>query len=372
MVHREREDYLLAMHLQPGLGAGKILQLLQQQGLEALCECFEAPHRFAVLTEKQQQDLKNPDWEGVEQIRTWAQQDRHTLLTWFDPRYPELLKQIPDAPLLLYASGQIEALQEPQLAIVGSRHCSRQGEQLAFEMAAHLGRSGLSICSGMALGIDAQAHRGALSAQAPTLAVLGTGIDRIYPARHRDLAHQIFEQGLLLSELPLGSKPLKGHFPRRNRIISGLSVGTLVVEASLNSGSLITAQLALDQGREVFAIPGSIHNPLAKGCHRLIRQGAQLVETAQEILLDLQPHLEQQLEADDPQPHLSAQPKALDEAYQNLLECMGFEPVGIDELALVSGLTTAEVSSMLLILELEGLVLPAAGGHYQRTTPRRA
>ncbi|HDP89853.1 MAG TPA: DNA-protecting protein DprA, partial [Thioalkalivibrio sp.] len=265
-----------------------------------------------------------------------------------------------------FVAGEPRLLLTPQLAIVGSRHPTPGGRESAYEFARHLAGHGLTITSGLALGIDAAAHEGALAAPGLTVAVAATGLDRVYPSRHRALAHEIAEQGALVSEFSVGTGTRAEHFPRRNRIISGLAVGTLVVEAALRSGSLITARLATDQGREVFAIPGSIHNPLARGCHRLIRDGAKLVETAQDILeeLDLSPT------AGPPEQATDAPTVELDAEYHHLLMCMGYDPVPIDTLVQRSGLTTEAVSSMLLVLELRNLVASLNGGRYERIKPR--
>ncbi|MDX1655862.1 MAG: DNA-processing protein DprA, partial [Candidatus Competibacteraceae bacterium] len=271
--------------------------------------------------------------------------------------------------------GDIQLLNWPQLAVVGSRNPTPAGRETAREFAAHLARGGLAITSGLARGVDAAAHRGALEAEGATVAVLGTGPDRVYPARNRDLAHAIAATGgALVSELPPGTAVAAEHFPRRNRLISGLSLGVLVVEAALKSGSLITARLAAEQGREVFAIPGSIHNPLARGCHNLIRQGAKLVETAADILEELgaQAGLNPPVEnpqADPAQGGSALQPQrdgALDEDYRYLLQCLGDGPVSVDALVERSTLTAEAVSSMLLILELQGFVAAAPGGLYAR------
>ena len=267
---------------------------------------------------------------------------------------------------LLFGHGDPGLLCSPQLAIVGSRNPSVSGRQTAGEFAAHLAAVGITISSGLASGIDGAAHLGALRADGFTLAVAATGLDRVYPADHRDLAHRIAEQGVLVSEFPPGTPPRRDHFPRRNRIIAGLALGTLVVEAAVRSGSLITARLAAEQGREVFAIPGSIHNPLARGCHRLIRQGAKLVETAQDVLEELAPLLGTRSSAaslsDDEPPQLRLQ--TLDPEYRQLLASLGHDPLPADQLIERSGLTAEAVSSMLLLLELEGYVSSAPGGRY--------
>jgi DNA processing protein len=237
------------------------------------------------------------------------------------------------------------------------------GAETARDFARSLSRAGLVITSGLALGVDSASHQGALDGGGQTVAVFGTGLDRVYPARNRKLAHAIVEQGgALVSEYPPGMEPLPANFPRRNRIISGLSLGTLVVEAALRSGSLITARYAAEQGREVFAIPGSIHNPLARGCHRLIRQGAKLVETAQDIIEELAPQLRAALAEAGPDRGEAEQP-GMDEEYRRLLECLDDGTSSVDQLVQRSGLTADAVSSMLLLLELQGYVVSTAGGY---------
>lgn len=313
--------------------------------------------------------LRNPDWGSVETDLRWAEQPGNHLITLHDPGYPAQLREIPDPPPLLFVHGDPEVLRTPQLAMVGSRNPSMSGIETAREFAYHLAASGLSITSGLAIGIDGACHSGAMEAGGITIAVTGTGLDRVYPASQHELAHKIAEQGALVSEFPPETQVRPGNFPRRNRIISGLCLGTLVVEAAHKSGSLITARLASEQGREVFAIPGSIHNPLARGCHRLIRQGAKLVETAGDILEELAPLL-RDLEPLPPHADNSEavyQQRKLDPEYQLLIECMGFDPVQIDLLIERSGLTAEVVSSMLILLELEGHVSSAPGGIYCRT-----
>ena len=317
------------------------------------------------LPEPERQAVLHPDETAIEQALKWCDTENHHLLHPDALDYPELLRQIPDAPILLYVAGDTTALTLPALAIVGSRNPTRGGVHNAFEFSRFLGGSGFCIVSGLAQGVDTAAHRGALAAGAMTVAVLGHGIDRVYPAANHQLAHDIAAGGALVSEYALGSPPRKHHFPQRNRLISGLSMGTLVVEAARRSGSLITARLSSEQGREVFAIPGSIHNPLSRGCHRLIREGAKLVETAADIVDELGAlagHLMQNSEQHAPAP-VAALP---DGEYESLLDVLGFDPVSADELAGRSGLTIAQVSSMLLILELEGIVEAHTGGRYSR------
>jgi len=294
----------------------------------------------------------------------WLQVPHHHIIHSGADDFPELLTEIPDAPSRLYVSGNLDALHLPSLAIVGSRNPTRGGLQNAFEFARHLGASGFCIVSGLAEGIDAAAHEGALRAGAMTVAFLGNGIDKIYPSCNHELAQRIARTGAVCSEYPLGSPPRKQHFPRRNRLISGLSTGTLVVEAARRSGSLISARLASEQGREVFAIPGSIHNPLSRGCHQLIRQGAKLVESADDIVSELGPmvsHLMQKTRAAAAETPVATH---YDKDYTLLMETLSYDPTSADEVAEHSGLTIDQVSSMLLILELEGRIEAQAGGRY--------
>ena len=315
--------------------------------------------------------LQDPPWDRVDAELEWQQQQHNHILTLADPGYPTLLREIVGAPPVLYVLGLIECLLMPQLAMVGSRNPTPDGSENAFEFARSLAGSGLAVTSGLAIGIDTEAHRGALSSGGLTVAVAGTGLDRVYPARNRELAHRIAERGALVSEFPLGSAPQKGNFPRRNRVLSGLSLGTLVVEATLRSGSLITARLAMEQGREVFAIPGSIHNPLARGCHRLLRDGAKLVEDAEDVLEELGPLANVALDTSVvPTPDAEVGLPVEDPEYQILLDAMGFDPVPVDWVVERSGLTAETVSSMLLILELNGGISAMPGGLYSRTGKR--
>lgn len=300
--------------------------------------------------------------KAVNQDMEWAEIKGNRIITIQDPLYPNTLKSVARPPPILFSSGNQELLNQTQLAMVGSRNPSPNGRENAHAFAKYLANNGITITSGLALGIDGAAHQGALDANGWTIAITGTGLDTVYPRRHQKLAEQIKENGLIISEFPTGTAPAASNFPRRNRIISGLSSGVLVVEATLRSGSLITARYALEQGREVFAIPGSIHNPLARGCHALIRQGAKLVETAQDILEELGPFVTQ------PTPNNSTPNNSpeLDPEYIKLLRCIGHESVSSDELVECSGLTPQAVSSMLLLLELQGLVASAPGGLYTR------
>ena len=300
---------------------------------------------------------------------TWLEDDNNHIVTLADSDYPQALLNISDPPLLLYVKGRLDLLNHAALAIVGSRNATPQGLNNAEAFAQSLSDAGLCIISGMAHGIDAAAHRGALRGQGNnrggSIAIVGTGLDKVYPATNRDLAHALAQQGALVSEFPLGTPPLAPNFPRRNRIISGMSLGCLVVEASLQSGSLITARLALEQGRDVFAIPGSIHAPQSKGCHALLKQGAKLVETAQDILEELGSLLASAVpaahseEADSGSPC----PESPDSA---LLEQLGFDPVDVETLGKRCGLTVSQLSAMLLTLELSGRISVLPGGWYQR------
>ncbi len=290
------------------------------------------------------------------------------------PGYPPQLESIPDPPERLYLRGDPIVLAAPAIAIVGSRHPTPAGRATAFEFARRLAARGLVVTSGLASGIDAAAHRGALAAGGVTVAVCGTGLDRTYPERHAGLAGEVAAHGALVSEFPPGALPLPHHFPRRNRIISGLSLGVLVIEARHRSGSLITARLAAEQGREVFALPGSIHNPLARGCHRLIRDGARLVETVDEVVAGLQPDLFAALPPPGPQARGTTAESAgpLDRESKILLNACGFEPVDVDTLVSRTGLTAASVASLLVMLELRGEVESSAGGTYCRLPARPA
>jgi DNA processing protein len=305
--------------------------------------------------------ILNPAESLIEPDLHWLEHEHHHAITFHDARYPDLLKSIPSAPPLLFVRGDPDYLQLPQLAMVGSRTPTASGRKTALEFARHLSASGITITSGLARGIDAACHQGALEGIAGTVALVAHGLDIIYPAANRKLADEITRNGAIVSEHPVGIEPLKAYFPRRNRIISGLSLGTLVVEAALKSGSLITAKHALEQGREVFAIPGSIHNPLARGCHQLLRQGAKLVETADDILEELSVLLPAALPAATESRADKQFSPALDPDHQKLLKCLAYEPVPIDELVNRSGFAASEVASMLLILELEGCVVSESG-----------
>jgi DNA processing protein len=292
--------------------------------------------------------------EALAGTAAWLNNPLNRILTLADADYPQALLNITDPPFLLFAKGRVELLNTPALAIVGSRNASPQGLRNAEAFAQAASESGLCIVSGMAHGIDAAAHLGGLRGAGSSIAVVGTGLDKVYPSANRELAHQLAQNGVIVSEFPLGTPPLPANFPRRNRIISGLSLGCLVVEASLQSGSLITARMALEQGREVFAIPGSIHSPQSKGCHALIKQGAKLVESARDILEELGNGLVARTAAAPSAPG------------HELFAHLSFDPVDLDTLSQRSGLTIAALSAILLQLELDGRITTLPGGLYQR------
>jgi DNA processing protein len=305
--------------------------------------------------------------------RAWIENPRHHVLPFTDSRYPLALRGMASGPVALYVTGCPEVLNDPQLSIVGSRNPTAAGRDTAFSFAESLAACGLGITSGLAEGIDSAAHRGALAAQGVTVAVLGSGLDIIYPRINRALSEEIVVQGALISEFPLGTPPRRENFPQRNRIIACLSLGTLVVEAARRSGSLITARLAGDHNRELFAVPGSIHNPLSRGCHELIRQGAKLTETAADILTELNfsaffegvrrgsGSLNRPLGID----------AGMDKEHKILLDALGFDPADLDMLVVRTGFKAEAVSSMMLILELEGHVQAAPGGRYSRVVRSR-
>jgi len=305
--------------------------------------------------------------------RAWLQNPRHRVVPFTDPHYPALLRSAERYPIALFVVGNVDVLNDPQLAVVGSRNPTAQGEDTAREFSEYLAGRGLVITSGLALGVDSAAHRGALMAQGVTLAVLGSGADVIYPLSNVPLAEEILQQGALVSGFPLGTPPRRENFPQRNAIIAGLSLGTLVVEAARRSGSLITARLAADLGRELFAIPGSIHSPLSRGCHELIRQGAKLTETAHDILseLNFSGFFANQSTASRDREREVPDERGMDKGHKILLDALGFDPADLDVLVVRTGFKPEAVSSMMLILELEGHVQAAPGGRYSRVVRSR-
>ena len=352
----------LRLTLIPGVGGEARRALLKAFGLpQAIFEAGPRALSASIDPTLAERLLSHECTAEIEAALDWAAQPGNRLLTLADADYPQSLLSADDPPLLLYAKGNTAMLNRPMLAVVGSRNATAQGLRDAEAFAQALGNAGLTIVSGLALGIDAAAHRGALATAAGTVAVIGTGADRLYPARNEALARAIAEKGVVLSEFPLGTPALGSNFPRRNRIIAGLGLGCLVVEAALRSGSLITARLAAESGREVFAIPGSIHSPLSRGCHQLIRQGAKLVESAQDILEELRWEASPATSAIPDQA-----PLAQDGGEQQVLAFLGDAPCALDTLSARSGLTPADLLAMLLPMELAGRVAQLPGGLYQR------
>ncbi|MGH1536665.1 MAG: DNA-processing protein DprA [Gammaproteobacteria bacterium] len=366
------EAWLSLVHVNK-LGPVTLHKLLAHfQTPEIILQASQSELRSIGINQTVIDGIQTPDIASVQRDLAWLEHENHHILTIQDPLYPTLLKQIPDPPCVLYVLGNANLtatlLNDPQLGIVGSRNASVYGKEISTSFAKKLASNGLVITSGLASGVDGAAHRGALQADiGNTIAVAACGLDRVYPAEHRQLAEQISQRGLLVSEFPIGTSPMPGHFPRRNRIISGLSLGTLIVEASLKSGSLITARLALEQGREVFAIPGSIHNPLSKGTHNLIRNGAKLVETVEDVLEELKHHIDLNALSSEQNIAVNTQNTLpLDPQHEKILNSMGHEPISIDTLIERCGLEVGEVSSILLILELNNQVAHHGNGIYMR------
>jgi DNA processing protein len=356
-LSRSSPEPWLKFCLVPGIGDGTVRKLLDHFGSIEAAAAAPAPSLRQILAPKLAEAVQaGPDPELLLQTLSWLEKPDHFLVGLGDADYPALLREIADPPPILYGMGRRDLLNRPGLAIVGSRSATPQGEQNAEAFAEALANAGLTIVSGLALGIDASAHRGGLKGTGSTIAVVGTGLDRVYPARNKALAQKIARSGLLLSEFNLRSPSMAGHFPKRNRIISGLARGVLVAEATPDSGSLITARLALEQGREVFAIPGSIHSPQSRGCNMLIKQGAKLVETANDVLEELA------------WPVMPSVAGPVQHHGDSLLQIMGHDPVSLESLANLTGLTVAALSAKLLALELEGRVAQLPGGRYQQLT----
>ena len=373
----------LKLVLAPALGPGTLDGLdIRPADYPALPDWSDRDLAKTGLSRKFIQAIKHPDQARLEAALQWLDHPSHHLVSRNDEYYPPLLRRIADAPLALFVNGSPEWFLRPQIAIVGSRNATPGGLSIAREFAEDLSRAGMVITSGLSLGVDGVAHRAAMDAGGVTLAVGGTGPDQVYPARHRDLARRIVDNGAVISSFAPGVGPRAGHFPARNRIISGMCTGVLVIEAGIRSGSLITARLAGEQGREVFAVPGSIRNPMARGCHRLIRQGARLVESPDEIVDELRPliaelagELRGLLTPDSPLSSESGAPAgadaiesdAPDPQIETLLAAVGYDPTSVDEIMARTELTTQAVSSMLLELELQGRVAALGGGRYSRT-----
>ena len=363
----------------PGVGPARQRTLLTAFGLpEAVFAAGHGAVAKHIGSSLASELLAPADEAAIEHALAWAAQPGNHILTLADATYPRALFDITDPPVLLYVKGDPAWLNAPALAVVGARSATPQGLANARAFAQYLAERGIVIVSGLALGVDAAAHEGALAATTgATVAVIGTGADRVYPASHRELAHRIVAHGAIVSEFPLGTPPAAHNFPRRNRLIAGLARGVMVVEAALNSGSLITARLAAETGREVFAIPGSIHSPLARGCHKLIREGAKLVETAQDIFEEFggQPLVASSAgsatgkavrQGSTMTPAPPQRPAPADPAAAKVLADMGHDPVDLDTLVVRSGLTVDALYAILLALELDGHCVPQPGGRYQR------
>jgi DNA processing protein len=359
----------LGLNQTPGLGNAALCQLLTKFGSPAaIYNASISQLREVVDAEIARKISQGVDIDAITPTLDWLKKDYAHIVTLADSEYPKKLLEINNPPAVLYAIGHLHWLNHPSIAMVGSRSATPQGEKNAENFAQSLCELGLCVVSGMALGIDGAAHRGALKANGATIAVVGTGLDIVYPARHRDLAHKITERGLIISEFPLGTPSKAQNFPRRNRLISGLSLGCLVVEANIDSGSLITARLATEQGREVFAIPGSIHSPVAKGCHLLIKQGAKLVENTLDILEEIKNLLPITKPSNSPNGLIGPIAESTESAPEvnTVLALMGFDAINFETMLTLSGLTTETLSAMLMVLELDGKITVLAGNKYQR------
>lgn len=364
----------LRLSLEPGLGATQARHLLQEVGLPQNIYALSSTARARLLPQELARQMVAEPAPGTLDIITrtlrWLDAPAHHIVTLADPAYPKALLDTHDPPLLLYVNGRVELLDSPIIAMVGARNASQGGIDNALAFARYLAEHGWCIASGLALGIDAAAHQGALRAGpggGGTVAVLGTGIDVVYPAKNLDLAHQIALHGALVSEFPLGTRAMPYQFPKRNRVVAGLARGVLVVEAATQSGSLITAKFAADMGREVFAIPGSIHSPLSRGCHALIRQGAKLVESGADIHDELglaRPGVA--IDAPSRTKMASPPPKAVDVDTQRVLDALGYDPVDIDTLQRRTQLSPGALNTCLLELELNESIVRTDDGRFQR------
>jgi DNA processing protein len=375
----KQRDWLVILNA-PSVGGASLIRVIEALGgASAVAGASTRDLTRRGLSDKAAAAITEPDEAQIESDLKWLSHPNHHLLCWDDDAYPALLRRINGPPAALFIDGDPGCLWQPQIAIIGSRNPTAGGLDHARDFATTLARQGMTITSGLAGGIDSAAHTAALDAGSLTIAVNGTGLDRVYPASSRAVAERIRSQGAMISELPLGSPPRRQHFPSRNRIISGLSLAVLVVEAGLNSGTLITARKGAEQGREVFALPGSLHNPMAKGCHRLIREGARLVETTAEIMQELGPvaavlqlEILQRLEQPDSNEEKTVhrQQDLLDDSdYSTVWELLGYDPKPVDVIIQQSGLSAREISSMLLMMELKGMVKKHGDGRYVRARP---
>ena len=371
-----QRDWLVILNA-PSVGGASLIRVIEAMGGASAVAAASARDLVRQgLSDKAAAAITNPDESKIESDLQWLAQADHHLLCWDDEAYPALLRRIDGPPAALFADGDPGCLWQPQIAIIGSRNPTAGGLDHARDFATTLARQGMTIPSGLASGIDTAAHTAALNCGALTIAVNGTGLDQVYPSSSRAVAERIRSQGVMISELPLGSPPRRQHFPSRNRIISGLSLAVLVVEAGLNSGTLITARKAAEQGREVFALPGSLHNPMAKGCHRLIREGARLVETTADIMQELGPvaaelQMEIRQRLDEPETidekTVRQKSELLDDPdYSTVWKLLGYDPKPVDLIIQQSGLSAREISSMLLMMELNGMIIKNSDGRYER------
>lgn len=364
-------ESLLILSRTPGIGGKHFRSMLKRFAAPAdVLRAQSGQLREIGLPAHAIQFLHNPDRDLIKNDLKWLCEPKHAIISLFDQNYPARLRTLQDAPPILFVKGNRALLNDPQIAIVGSRNPTVGGKKIAYDFANKLARAGILIVSGLARGIDSFAHRGALDAKAPTVSVIATGPDIIYPAQNKEMAQTIADVGAIVSEFPCGTPPLPTNFPQRNRIISGLSLGVIVVEAGPRSGSLITARLANEQGREVFAIPGSIRNPLSKGCHHLIRSGATLVESSLDVLTEIKSCIDPQALSSATTANATSEVEPatseLDASHLRLLEQMGYDPVTADTLAERTDTPIEEVASMLLMLELENYVSSSGGGFYCR------
>jgi len=376
----QQRDWLTIVNA-PSIGGASLIKVIESLGGAAAVVAASARDLIRHgIPEEAADAITRPDQAAIEKGLHWLSQPDHHLLCWDNDDYPALLRRINGPPAALFVDGDPGCLWQPQIAVIGSRNPTAGGLDHARDFAATLARQGMTITSGLASGIDSAAHTAAMDAGAMTIAVNGTGLDIVYPANSRQVAKRVRSQGAMISELPLGSPPKRQHFPSRNRIISGLSLAVLVIEAGLNSGTLITARKAAEQGRDVFALPGSLHNPMAKGCHRLIREGARLVETTADIMQELGPiaaelqmEIRQRLDQavagpneTDVKPQRRKNQLLDDSDYSAVWEVLGFDPKPVDTIIEQSGLSAREVSSMLLMMELKGMVKKHANGCFFR------
>lgn len=352
-----QKKYFLALNRIPKMGARTLIRCLKQwPDVREMFQLSVESLELAGLSPLLANHIVNFNWREIEEDIHWQEQASQTILTWEDAEYPYLLKEIYDPPIVLYAKGDIACLNQPLLAMVGTRNPSIHGSETAWRFARELAEHHITIVSGLALGVDAEAHKGCLAAQGRTIAVMGTGVNRIYPRQHAKLAEKIPERGLLLSEFPLNTPPASGHFPQRNRIISGLSLSTLVIEAALKSGSLITARFALEQNRDVLAVPGSIRNPQSRGCHYLLQQGAKLVTSSRDVFDSLNLSCSEYAER-------NTSLEGLASGNKNLVKFIGFEITTVDQILGRSGLSFEQVTCDLAELELQGVVTAVPGGY---------